>query len=61
MASEDELTGDEILASSKVFHAAAAQAANDHVRAPLASLVDAKPYHCASAPPGAAAFRARSA
>ena len=50
MASEDELSGDEILASSNVLRAAAALAANDHDRASLASFVAWRPYYQTSAP-----------
>ncbi len=49
MASEDELSGEEILASSKVFRAAAALAANDHERASFASSVALRPYYQTSA------------
>ena len=45
MASVNELSGDEILASSKVFRAAAALAANDYDRASLATLASFRPYY----------------
>lgn len=60
MTAEDELSGDEILASSKVFRVAAALTADDHDRARLTSLVVAGPYYWASTSPKTAAIRARS-